>query len=184
MVVVETARGVTTRVLFLPVILTSPGSKIRMPFYLIAENMSTLLRRSDSPRLNLDGARRDGNRRAEDCPPYANRHAFACVGRARHSVRADQGPQTIDYLHRSPITRNFRYDEILGPGQRRGARPCRWPRPGSWRWSRRSRRRAVAVGLAVGVAVAHCYALRGQRGCSPLSHWCSRSLMLSRLETR
>ena len=42
MVVVETARGVTTRVLFLLVILTSPGSKSRMPFYLIAENMSTL----------------------------------------------------------------------------------------------------------------------------------------------
>ena len=29
--------------------------------------------------------------------------AFACVDRARHSVRADQGPQTIDYLYRPEI---------------------------------------------------------------------------------
>ena len=34
MVVVETARGVTTRVRFLPVILTSLGSKSGTPFYL------------------------------------------------------------------------------------------------------------------------------------------------------
>ena len=34
MVVVETARGVTTRVRFLPLILTSLGSKSGTPFYL------------------------------------------------------------------------------------------------------------------------------------------------------
>jgi uncharacterized membrane protein (UPF0136 family) len=34
MVVIETVRGVTTRVRFLPVILTSLGSKSRTPFYM------------------------------------------------------------------------------------------------------------------------------------------------------
>ena len=38
------------------------------------------------------------------CPPYPNRRAFACVGRARHSVRADKGHKpSITYTgHRSP----------------------------------------------------------------------------------
>ena len=44
MVVVETARGVTTRVRFLPAILTSLGSKSRTLFYLIRLNrVNTIL---------------------------------------------------------------------------------------------------------------------------------------------
>ena len=39
--------------------------------------------------------------------PTQNGRAFACVGRARHSVRADQGPQTIDY--RSPVRDHQRF---------------------------------------------------------------------------
>ena len=34
---------------------------------------------------------------AEDCPPYPNRRAVACVDRARHSV-----PSTKDYKPYSP----------------------------------------------------------------------------------
>jgi hypothetical protein len=44
MVVVETTRGVTTRVRFLPVILTSLGSKSGTPFYLNHRNrVNTIL---------------------------------------------------------------------------------------------------------------------------------------------
>ena len=118
MAVIETVRGVTTRVLFLPVILTR------------FQEWNSLLPES----------------------PKACQHYYAAFVKAllngMVSARARALPEnsvtpnglvsltdiTDAGYNRSPVThtRNFPVGRNLGPGQRRGARPCRWPHSGCW----------------------------------------------------
>ena len=66
--------------------------------------------------------------------------------RNRSSCCTGLSISTTDCLHRSPITGNLRVRRDLWPGQRRGTRPCRWPRPGCWRRSWRGRCRSCCSG--------------------------------------
>jgi hypothetical protein len=133
MVVVKTTRGVTTRVLFLPVILTG------------FQEWNALL--PESPKA---------------CQHYYAAFVKALLngmvsarGRALPENSATQnglGLSLTDITdagyNRSPVThtRNFPVGRNLGPGQRRGARPWRWPRSGRWRRSRRRRCRCCCSG--------------------------------------
>src|SRR6267154_1506049 len=133
MAVIETVRGVTTRVLFLPVILTR------------FQEWNALLPES----------------------PKACQHYFAAFvkallngmvsGRARSLPENSVTPNGLGLsltditdagYNRSPVTdhQKFSVGRNLGPGQRRGTRPWRRPRPRCWRRSRRRRCRCCCSG--------------------------------------
>ena len=133
MVAIETVRGLTTRVLFLPVILTR------------FQEWNALLPES----------------------PKACQHYYAAFVKALLngivSARALSLPEnsvtqnglglsladiTDAGYNRSPVTdhQKFSVRRNLGPGQRRGTRPWRWPRPRCWRRPRRRRCRCCCSG--------------------------------------
>ena len=76
MVVVKTVRGVTTRVLFLPVILTSLGSKSGTPFYLNRrKRVNTILKLLATHPLFLEAQLRTSG---QDVPRTQGRRSAGC----------------------------------------------------------------------------------------------------------
>ena len=103
MVVIETVRGVTTRVRFLPLILTSLGSKRRTPFYLIwLKRVNTILT------LGHEFAFARAT-----CFDEQPQHA-PTRGTVEHAASSRRFPATTDYLHlvadhqEFPVLRNSR----------------------------------------------------------------------------
>ncbi len=106
MVVVKTAGGVTTRVRFLPVILTSLGSKSGTPFYLNHRNrVNTIL---------THFLRRPTPAESDVVRPTAQRDAAACTRSGAKSVRDRSSSPVADR-------------ENLGSGE-----PFLWSRWTAW----------------------------------------------------
>ena len=130
MVVVKRLRGVTTRVRFLPVILTSLGSKSGTPFYPnSSKRVNTILKL-------LRRIRSSSTVHASKSEQNAPLLRYSATALLRpHQFASD--PATTDTC---PVTDHQKFSvwRNLGPGQRRGTRPWRWPRPGCWRGSWRA----------------------------------------------
>jgi hypothetical protein len=105
MVVVQTTGGVTTRVRFLAMILTSLGSKSGMPFYLNHRNrVNTILRFVKA--LQNGGVSAD----AETCTPGPVRFARKRRYPSRLGLRSNPYHRAGNNDHRSAIAR-----EAIGP---------------------------------------------------------------------
>ena len=127
MVVVETVRGVTTRVRFLPLILTSLGSKEWNA--LLAESLKRCQHYFDALTTNPLLLELKASTSGKDVPTFEG---------PQHLLR-----KLVD-LRLQPITCTRDHDaqkssagQNLGPRQRRGPRPYCWRRPRRWRRSRR-----------------------------------------------